>query len=204
MAAIMEFIRLDTHMSVPVRGRYTYYANAAEARQAAPPGVEGRIFTLLAEIQLTGDAAGVICAQQSRCGSYSLFLRDDRIVFVFDVPGIAPANRLTCAIPPFGTHVVGVEFTRQPRDDRGDARGSVRLSVDGRAMCGAPLRTTSAKFAPCGEGLCIGYDGRKAARHEYESTFPLVGARVIEIVFDVAEEAFTGGGPERAIAQPPH
>ena len=33
MAAIMEFIRLDTHMSVPVRGRYTYYAHAAEARQ---------------------------------------------------------------------------------------------------------------------------------------------------------------------------
>jgi hypothetical protein len=204
MAAIMEFIRLDAHMQVPVRGRYTYYASAAEARLDSAVGSEDRLFKLLAEIKVTGDAQGVICAQRSRCGSYSLFLRDHRLVFVYDVPGIAPAERLTCDIPPFGDHIVGVEFTRQARDERGDATGAVRLLVDGRPMCGAPLRTTAARFAPCGEGLCIGYDATKATRREYESTFPLVGARVIEIVFDVAEEAFTGGGRERAMAQARH
>ena len=204
MAAIMEFIRLDAHMPVPVRGRYTYYTNAAEAKLDSPPGSEARLFKLLAEIQVTGEAQGVICAQRSRCGSYSLFLRDDRLVFVFDVPGITPAERLTCDIPPFGKHVVAVEFTRQARDTRGDATGAVRLSVDGRPMCGAPLRTTKARFAPCGEGLCIGHDATEATRREYASTFPLVGARVTEIVFDVAEEAFTGGGRERSPAQARH
>ncbi len=201
MAAIMEFIRLDAHMPVPVRGRYTYYTSAAEAQADAPAGSEGRLFKLLAEIEVTGDAQGVICAQRSRCGSYSLFVRDERLAFVFDVPGIAPRQRLTCAMPPFGKHVVGVEFTRQARNGRDDAPGVVRLSVDGRPMCSAPLRMRAARFAPCGEGLCIGFDGTESPRREYEATFPLAGARVIEIVFDVAEEALPGSGPKRAIAQ---
>src|SRR5689334_18574766 len=66
MGAIMEFIRFDAHDLVPVRGRYAYSPSAAETRRemAAPQG--GRFFQLLAEIEISGDAKGVICAQQSR------------------------------------------------------------------------------------------------------------------------------------------
>ena len=93
MVAIMEFIRLDAHIPVPVRGRYTYYPSAAETRRDGGGASEGgRFFQLLAEIEITGDAQGVICSQQSRCGGYSLFLRDGKLVFVHDVPDAAPVR----------------------------------------------------------------------------------------------------------------
>ena len=73
MVAIMEFIRLDAHVPVPVRGRYTYYPDGAAPQ--TPVGINGgRFFQVLVEIEITGDAQGVICSQRSRCGGYSLFM----------------------------------------------------------------------------------------------------------------------------------
>ncbi|HEX7978402.1 MAG TPA: hypothetical protein VF461_07360 [Gemmatimonadaceae bacterium] len=198
MVAIMEFIRLDAHIPVPVRGRYTYYPSAAETRRdsAGPRG--GRFFQLLAEIEISGEANGVICAQQSSCGGYSLFLRDGKVVFVHDAPDATPAERLDCDTPPFGKHVVGVEFTRKGRGR--DEIGAVTLSVDGRPMAVSPVAMLPTRLAPCGDGLWIGYDGRDGDRGEYESSFPLAGARVIEIVFDVCEDAVAGSERDRAVA----
>ena len=203
MVAIMEFIRLDAHVPVPVRGRYTYYPSAAEKQMAVAGISGGRFFQLLAEIEITGDAQGVICTQQSPCGGYSLFLRDGKLIFVHDLPGTSPVERLVCDTPAFGKHIVGVEYTRRQGEGH-DVLGAVTLSVDGRPEAVAPLRAMPARFAPCGEGLWIGYDGGDALRGEYESTFPLVGARVIEVVFDVTEEAGIGGEHNRVATQPRH
>jgi hypothetical protein len=202
MVAIMEFIRLDAHLPVPVRGRYTYYPNGAE-RQQGPMGIGGgRFFQLLVEIEISGDARGVICSQRSPCGGYSLFLRDGKLIFVHDDPGASPLERLVCDTPEFGKHIVGVEFTRQSGGR--DVFGAVTLSVDSRPMAVAPLGKMPARFAACGEGLWIGCDGDDVIRGEYESRFPLVGARVIEVVFDVTEEAIVGGEHDRAVSPARH
>jgi hypothetical protein len=186
MVAIMEFIRLDAHIPVPVRGRYTYYPSAAETQRESAGPRGGRFFQLLAEIEISGDASGVICSQQSSGGGYSLFLRDGKLVFVH-APEAAPGERLDCDTPPFGKHIVGVEFTRNGRAR--DALGAVTLTVDGRPMAVAPLEALPTRLAPCGDDLWIGYDGRDGTRSEYDASFPLAGARVIEIVFDVCEDA---------------
>ena len=198
MVAIMEFIRLDAHIPVPVRGRYTYYPSAAETRRdaAAPRG--GRFFQLLAEIEISGDASGVICSQQSSRGGYALFLRDGKLNFVHDAPDATRGARLDCDTPAFGKHIVGVEFTRKTTGR--DVLGAVTLSVDGRPMAVAPVAALPTQFAPCGDGLWIGYDGRDGARGDYDSRFPLAGARVIEIVFDVCEDAVAAGGRDRIAA----
>src|SRR5689334_21698498 len=191
MVAIMEFIRLDAHIPVPVRGRYTYYPSAEETRRDVPGRGGRRCFQLQAEIEISGDATGVICSPQSSCGGYALFLRDGKIVFAHDAPDATRAERLDCDTPPFGKHIVGVEFTRNgsPRA----AVGAVTLSVDGRPMAVAPVEALPTPFAPCGDALWIGYDGREGSRTEYGSQFPLAGARVIEIVFDVCEDAVGAG-----------
>lgn len=194
MVAIMEFIRLDAHIPVPVRGRYTYYPSSAETQRESAGPRGGRFFQLLAEIEISGDAKGVICSQQSSSHGYALFLRDGKLVFVHDTPGPTRGERLDCDTPPFGKHIVGVEFTRKGRGR--DALEAVTLSVDGRPMAVAPVETLPTQLAPCGDGLWIGYDGRDGARSEYGSRFPLAGARVIEIVFDVCEDAFAASDPD--------
>jgi hypothetical protein len=198
MVAIMEFIRLDAHVRVPVRGRYTYYPSAADVRKGSMVNGGGRFFQLLAEIEITGDAQGVICSQRSRCGGYSLFLQDGKLVFAHDVTGAPPVKPLHCDTPDYGKHIVGVEFTK--REGSPGTVGAVMLSVDGRPMAAAPVRAMPARLASCGEGLWIGRDGSDVVHGEYESSFPLAGARVIEVVFDLCEEAVIGGEQDRTPA----
>ena len=86
-----------------------------------PPGISGgRFFEVLVEIEIIGDAQGVICSQRSRCGGYSLFMRDGKLVFVHDDPDTTPIERLACDIPAFGKHIVGVEYTQAYRCQRRD------------------------------------------------------------------------------------
>ena len=195
MVAIMEFIRLDAHIPVPVRGRYTYYPSADETGRAVSDTHGRRCFQLQAEIEISGDATGVICSQQSSCGGYALFLRDGKIVFAHDAPDATHGERLDCDTPSIGKHIVGVEFTRHGRAR--SALGAVTLSVDGRPMAVAPVGALPTPFGPCGDALWIGYDGRDGTRREYGTSFPLAGARVIEIVFDVCEDA---GGADATVA----
>ena len=187
MAAIMEFIRLDAHLPTPIRGRYTYSPSTAETSRDAAGAGGRRYFQLLAEIEVSGDATGVICSQQSRCGGYSLLLRDGALIFVH-VAADATGERLECDAPSLGKHIVGVEFTRKGRGHR-TARGAVTLSVDGRTTSVAPVATLPTRFAPCGDALWIGCDGPRGARRTHRSPDPLTDARVIEIVFDVCEDA---------------
>ena len=194
MVAIMEFIRLDAHIPVPVRGRYTYHPSAAETRRESGPS-GGSFFRVLAEIEISGDANGVICSQQSSCGGYALLLRAGKLIFAH-VAADASGERLECDAPSLGTHIIGVEFTRKGRGRI--ARGAVTLSVDGRPMAVAPVAKLPTRFAPCGDALWIGCDGPSAARDEPGAEDPLTQARVIEIVFDVCEDAVAARGPARA------
>ena len=191
MVAIMEFIRLDARIPVPVRGRYTYDPSAAETRRGAVAASGRRVFQLLVEIEISGDARGLICAQRSPGCGFALFLRGGKLVFVHDAPDATRGERLDCDTPPFGKHVIGVEFTRKGRGR--DTLGAVTLSVDGRPMAVSPVESLPTRLAPCGDGLWIGYDGRDGAANEHGSSFPLAGARVIEIVFDVCEDAVAVG-----------
>jgi arylsulfatase len=191
MVAIMEFIRLDAHIPVPVRGRYTYYPSAAETRRGAGAPSGRRVFQLLAEIEISGDARGLICAQKSSACGFALFLRDGKLVFVHDAPDATRGERLACDTPALGKHIVGVEFTRKGQNR--NARGTVTLTVDGRAMAAAPVRTLPTHVAPCGDGLSIGYEGREHAATRFGSRYPLTGARVIEIVVDARDDAVAAG-----------
>src|SRR5689334_12129675 len=168
MVAIMEFIRLDAHIPVPVRGRYTYYPSAAETRREAAGPRGGRFFEMRAEIEISGDANGVICSQQSSCGGYSLLLRHGKLICVH-VAADAMGERLECAAPSLGKHVIGVVFTRKGRSGSRTARGAVTLSVDGRPMAAAPVAALPTRFAPCGDALWIGCDGPDGAHGEHDA-----------------------------------
>jgi hypothetical protein len=43
----------------------------------------------------------------------------------------------------------------------------------------------------CGEGLCIGYDGGDRVSTSYPHRFEFTGGRIVKVVFDVADDAYT-------------
>jgi arylsulfatase A-like enzyme len=197
---LLEFIKLEYHVAVPPTGRYTYYPGTTEVPEASVASTHGRSFKIFAEVEFTGDTKGVICAQGSRFGGYSLFVKGGQLFFVYNFLGIQPEQRLVCAAPTLGKHIVGVEFIKEKQGAHGESIGTARLHVDAEAKAEGPIRTMTGRYSLCGEGLCVGYDGGDPVSREYGPQSPLTGGRVIKVVFDVADEGYVNVEQELAAA----
>lgn len=188
--AILEFIKLEYHGAVPASGRYTYYPGTTEVPEASSASTHGRSFKIFAEVEFTGDSQGVIVAQGSRFGGYSLFVKGGKLFFVYNFLGIPPEQRLLADAPKPGKHIVGVEFAKEKQGEHGESLGTMKLYVDDAVVAKGPFRTMTGRYSLCGEGLCVGRDGGDAVSSEYKPQFPFTGGHVIKVVYDLADDQY--------------
>ena len=198
--AVLEFIKQEYHVDVPTSGRYTYYPDTTEVPEASAASTHGRSFKILAEVEFTGDSQGVIFAQGSRFGGYSLFVQGGKLVWVYNFLGIPPEQRLAAEAPKLGTHVVGLEFIKQGQGESGEGLGVAKLHIDDKVVAEGPQRTMTGRYSLCGEGLCVGYDGGDAVSSAYKPQFPFAGGRVIKVVLDLADDQYVDVEREFAAA----
>lgn len=92
--------------------------------------------------------------------------------------------------PTSGTHIVGVEFTKERMGDYKESHGPLKLHVDDQVVAQDEIRTMTGHFTLGGEGLCIGYDGGDAVSSSYKPKFEFFGGRIVKVVFDVADDAY--------------
>jgi arylsulfatase len=142
----------------------------------------------------------VIVAQGSRFGGYSLFVKGGRLHYVMNFLGIPPEQKVVADAPTSGTHVVGVEFTKERMGERHESYGPLKIYVDDDVVAEDEIRTQPSRYALCGEGLCIGYDGGDAVSAEYRPKFEFTGGRIVKVVFDVADDAYMDVERELAAA----
>ena len=127
-----------------------------------------------------GGAEGVLLAQGSLLGGWSLYVRDGRLRYVHNLASVeehrVDAER---AVPP-GRHTLAFRFTRT-----GDHRGVGTLLVDGEAVGEAEIpRFTPVRFSLTGAGLTCGYDGGLAVTDDYDAPFRFTG-RIVRAVVEV-------------------
>ncbi|MEU6858369.1 arylsulfatase [Glycomyces sp. NPDC046736] len=187
---LLMFEDLRYRVPVPEDGRYVYYPNTSPVPEASAANTHGRSFKILAEVDLTEDSRGVIVAQGSRFGGLSLFCNDGELVFVYNFLGIKPEQRLAVPLPGPGAHIVGVEFVKERVGEHSESHGPLRLHVDGAVVAETEIRTQTANFSLCGEGLCVGYDGGDSVSADYQPTFPFTGGTIAKVVFDIADDAY--------------
>ena len=168
--------------------------------EASAARTTGASFKLLAEVEFTEASEGVIVAQGSRFGGYSLFVKDGRLHYVYNFLGIPPEQRIVADAPRSGTHIVGVEFTKERMGEHHEWHGPLKLHVDDEVVAEDEIRTIASRYSLCGEGLCIGYDGGDAVSSEYGSGFGFTGGRVVKVVFDVADDLYVDVERELAAA----
>jgi hypothetical protein len=145
---------------------------------------------ILAEVEFTEETEGVIFAQGSRFGGQSLFVKNGKLQHVYNFLGIPPEQKVAADAPTSGTHIVGVEFTKERMGEHHEPHGTLKLHVDDEVVAEAEIRTLASRYALCGEGLCIGYDGGDAVSSEYKPKFEFTGGRIVKVVFDVADDAY--------------
>jgi arylsulfatase len=176
-------IELDIRDSVPDPG-------TSEIPEASAANTNGVSYTVLAEVEFTKDSQGVVFAQGSRFGGHSLFVKSGKLMYVYNFLGVPPEQRIVADAPTSGTHIVGVEFTKERVGDYHEPHGPLKLYVDGDVVAQEEIRTIASRFSLCGEGLCIGYDGGDAVSSEYEPKFEFTDGKIVEVIFDVADDGY--------------
>ncbi|MDM0032248.1 arylsulfatase [Variovorax sp. J22P271] len=180
----------EAEYHAPQRDRYVYYPDTTEVPEASAARTLGVSFKMLAEVEFTGASRGVIVAQGSRFGGWSLFVKNGRLFYVYNFLGIPPEQRLVCEVPKLGQHIVGVSFARDEISELGETLGRMSLHVDEQVVAEAPFRTQTGRYSLCGEGLCVGYDGGDAVSSAYGSQFRFESGRVVKVVFDIGSDSY--------------
>ena len=181
-----EIISIERPSQEPARDRYVYYPNTAPVPEGVAVNVRGRSYKILANVELTENASGVIFAHGSRFGGHSLFIKDNKLHYVYNFLGIKPeqvfvsSKKLTS-----GKYTVGMEFIREKTGKNGESVGTTKLYINETLVAEGPMKTQPAKFTLSGDGLCIAYDSGDAVSELYPSpskfnggTIDLVGVTV--------------------------
>jgi arylsulfatase len=187
---IFEFRALEFVIPAPQSGVYTYYPGTSPVPEASAAQTTNVSHKILAEVELTPDSEGVIVAQGSRFGGFSLFVKDGRLTYAYNFLGIPPEQRIVADAPASGKHVIGVEFVKEQAGEHHEPHGPLKLYVDDELVAQDEIRTIASRYSLCGEGLCIGYDGGDAVSAEYSPPFAFTGGEVVKVVIDVGDDAY--------------
>jgi arylsulfatase A-like enzyme len=166
----VELFTIERPSQEPVRDRYVYYPNAAPVPEGNAVNVRGRSYKILANVEIDETSSGVVFAHGSRFGGHSLFIKDNRLYYVYNFLGIKPEQVFESSIKLApGKHTIGVEFIRKSGGEYGESIGIAKLYIDEEVVAEGPMKTQPAKFTLSGDGLCVGYDGGDAVSELYPS-----------------------------------
>jgi len=129
-------------------------------------------------------------AHGSRFGGHSMFIKDNRLHYVYNFLGIKPEQDFVS--PPLspGKHTLGMEFKREKAGEHGESVGTTTLYVDGNAVATGPMRAQIGKFTLSGDGLCVGYDSGDNVSEQYKTPGRFTGGALQGVAIDVSEKAY--------------
>jgi arylsulfatase len=142
----------------------------------------------------------VVYAQGSRFGGYAMYLKGGEVTFAYNFLGIPPLQKLGAKAPTSGRHVLGFEFIKNGQGEHGESLGTGKLYVDEEQVAEGDFRTQTGRYSLCGEGLCIGRDGGDAVTEDYGSKSAFTGGRIIQVIFDIADDVYVDVEREMAAA----
>ena len=166
----VELFTIERPSQEEARDRYIYYPFAAPVPEGNAVNIRGRSYKILANVETTSKTSGIVFAHGSRFGGHSLFIKNNKLYYVYNFLGIKPEQVFESSITLTpGKHTVGMEFIREKTGDKGESVGTAKLYIDDKLVAEGPMKTQPAKFTLSGDGLCIGYDGGDAVSEQYPS-----------------------------------
>jgi arylsulfatase len=187
----VELLTIQHPTSEPPRTRYIYYPFTSPIPEAVAVSIRGRSYKIVADVNITSDAHGVIFAHGSRFGGHALFIKDRRLYYVYNFLGIKPEQKLVSKeeLQP-GKHVLGMAFAREKSGQFGEAVGKAQLYIDDKVVAEGPLKTQAGHFTLGGDGLCVGYDSDDKVTEEYEAPNRFTDGTILGVGVDVGDDVY--------------
>lgn len=196
----VELTTLERPQSEPPRNRYLYYPGTSAVPEGVAVNVRGRSYKIIANVDITKDAQGVIFAHGSRFGGHVLFIRDGKLHYVYNFLGVKPEQDFVSPELAPGKHSLGMEFTRESAGKYGESIGTTTLYVDDKVVANGPMRAQVGKFTIAGDGLCVGFDSGDEVSSQYKNPGTFTGGTIQGVAVDVSDEAFIDLQREAAAA----
>jgi arylsulfatase A-like enzyme len=190
----IEIILTPRPQQVPPRDRYVYRPGGAEIPESVAPNLRNRSYSIGAQVDLPGPGAqGVLFAHGSRFGGHALYVRDNRLCYVYNFVGITEQHVVATEDLPTGENLLlAASFAKDTEDPPRVAGGTLTLWHGDRKVGEGRIRTQPGKFALGGEGLCIGRDSGDPVTGDYPSAPPcaFTGGVLHRVGIDVSGDPY--------------
>jgi arylsulfatase A-like enzyme len=180
-------------LSAP-RERYVYFPDAADIPESQAVNVRNRSYTIGALLDIPSPGAhGVLFAHGSRFGGHALYIKDDRLHYVYNFVGMDVEEIVGTADVPTGTNLIlSASFDKDGEDPPGVAVGLLTLWHGDVKVGEGRIKTQPGKFMIAGEGLCIGRDSGAGVTPDYPGELPwrFTGGTIRRVAVDVSGEPY--------------
>ncbi len=178
----------------PPRDRYVYFPNAADVPESQAVNVRNRSFVIGAAVDIPGPGAeGVLFAHGSPFGGHALYVKDNRLHYVYNFVGMGEQKFDATEDVPVGENVIlSASFDKSGEDPPGVATGLLSLWYGDTKVGEGPIKTQPGKFMIAGEGLCVGRDSGAGVTPDYPGEMPwtFTGGTIKRVGVDVSGEHY--------------
>jgi arylsulfatase len=177
----LELLNVERPSAEPPRQRYMYFPGTAPVPEGVAVNTRGRSYKIIADVELTDKASGVIFAHGSRFGGHALFIKDKKLYYVYNFLGVKPEQQFVSPELKPGKYTLGMEFVREKAGQYHESLGKTTLYVNDKAVVSGPMRTQPGKFTLSGDGLCVGRDSGDAVSQEYQAPGTFKGGMILGV-----------------------
>ncbi|HEX7124233.1 MAG TPA: arylsulfatase [Thermodesulfobacteriota bacterium] len=166
------------------REQLTFYPGAVRIPEGNAPDTKNRSWTMTAHVEIPkGGAEGPICVMGGDTGGWSLYVKDDKAVYCYNLAAsqftyIRAANALTP-----GRHAIRYTFEKTGQEPTG-AGGVGRLYVDDTLVAEGQIPRTAAFGYSLDETFDVGCDTGAPVTDEYPAMAAFTGS-ILKIGFDL-------------------
>ena len=178
----------------PPRNRYVYFPDTAEVPESQAVNVRNRSYAIGALVDIPAPGAeGVLFAHGSLFGGHALYVKDNRLHYVYNFVGMFEQKVVATEDLPTGENLIlSASFDKNGEDPPGVANGTLSLWHGDTKVGEAQIKTQPGKFMIAGEGLCIGRDGGSGVTADYPGVEPwrFTGGTIRRVAVDVSGEPY--------------
>jgi arylsulfatase A-like enzyme len=192
--AALEIFLTPRPVLSPARNRYIYYPDIADVPESQAANIRNRSYAIGALVDIPAPGAeGVLFAHGSRFGGHTLYVKDNRLHYVYSFVGSLEQKIVATEELPTGESLIlSAAFEKEGEDPPGVSVGTLSLFHGDEKVGEGRIRTQPGKFSLAGDGLCVGRDSSDPVTGDYPGAAPwaFTGGTINRVAVDVSGEPY--------------
>jgi arylsulfatase A-like enzyme len=191
---VIELLSTPRPTLAPPQNRYVYFPDVAEVPESQAVNVRNRSYSIGALVDMPAPGAGgVLFAHGSRFGGHALYVKDNRLHYVYNFVGITEQRISAREDLPAGENLIlSASFDKDGEDPPGVATGILSLYYGDKKVGEGRIKTQPGKFSIAGEGLCVSRDSGEPVTDNYpgQRPWPFTGGTIHRVAVDVSGQPY--------------